>query len=350
MSEFSLYILEIQHNFELLPSEIVACVIALLAGMVGSFINMAVWRVPRRESIVFPRSHCPVCDHILGFSDLIPILSYLFLRGKCQYCKSPYGPRYMFIELLLVCIALTLYLSLGLSIYSFCLFVIVSIVIFLLGIKNSKRLDKKIIDMNENKKAFTFLEVMMTMVIVGVIIIPFGNLFISSYSRVIKNKLYLIAYNLAEEKIEELILVDFSKLKSDFEVYGKTPDRQDSIFVDEHSGKYQKMKEDEAFFERNFSDIYTEEVQLPTTIMKYFRRRYRRYYDRDYELYPDGYDDFKRTVKVTPVFIEQNKKFRKEYLQKLDKENVSLLKITVTVWIRARSLERKIVLSRYRKR
>lgn len=339
----------------MLPKEVVAPVIALLAGMMGSFINMAVWRVPRKESIVFPRSHCPVCDHILGVSDLVPVLSYLVLRGKCQYCKTPYGPRYMFIELLMVCFSLLLYFTMGLSLLSVSIFVGLSVCVFLIGVKNSKTMDKSIIslssdNLNNNKKGFTFLEIMMTMVIVGVIIIPFGNLFISSYSRVVKNKLYLIAYNLAEEKIEELLLVDFSKLKSDFEVYAKTPDHKDSIFADEHNGKYQKMKVDEEFFERNFSDIYTEKYQLPVNIMKYFKRRYKGYYDRAYIAYPDGYEDFKRTVKVSPVFIEHNKKFRKEYLQKQDKESVSLLKITVTVWIRSKALERKIVLSRYRQR
>lgn len=339
----------------MLPKEVVAPVIALLAGMMGSFINMAVWRVPRKESIVFPRSHCPVCDHILGVSDLVPVLSYLFLRGKCQYCKTPYGPRYMFIELLMVCISMMLYFLIGLTILSLSVFIVLSVLVFLIGVRNSNTIDKSIIDLSSGsivgkQKGFTFLEIMMTMVIVGVIIIPFGNLFISSYSRVVKNKLYLIGYNLAEEKIEELILVDFSKLKSDFEVYAKTPDHNDSIFVDEHNGKYQKMKEDEEFFERNFSDIYTEKFQLPVNIMKYFKKRYKGYFDRKYILYPDGYEDFKRTVKVSPVFIEHNKKFRKEYLQKQDKESVSLLKITVTVWIRSKALERKIVLSRYRQR
>ncbi|PCJ20594.1 MAG: hypothetical protein COB02_03475 [Candidatus Cloacimonadota bacterium] len=350
MNDLFLQILEIRSNLSLLPTEVIAFVIALLAGMSGSFINMAVWRVPRKESIVFPRSHCPVCNHVLGLSDLIPVLSYIFLRGKCQYCKTPYGPRYMYIELILVSIALILYFSLGLSIYSLSIFVIISISTFLIGIKNSKKLDQNIISLSENTKGFTFLEVMMTMVIVGVIIIPFGNLFISSYGRVIKNKNYLIAYNLAEEKMEELLLVDFSKLKSDFELYAHTAENKDSIFADEHNGIYQKMKEDEAFFEKNFSDIYTKKIQLPVTIMKYFKKRYKFYFERSYELYPKGYENFKRTVKITPVYIEHNKKFRKEYLQKLDKEITNLLKMTVTVWIKTKSFERKIVLSRYRKR
>ena len=56
--------------------------------VLGSFYNVLGYRLPKKESIVFPSSHCPNCNHQLKFWDLIPVLSYIFLKGKCHYCKK----------------------------------------------------------------------------------------------------------------------------------------------------------------------------------------------------------------------------------------------------------------------
>lgn len=68
--------------------------------LVGSFSNVLIWRLPRGESIAFPPSHCPKCDHKLGFLDLFPVFSWLFLGGKCRYCKEPINARYPIVELI----------------------------------------------------------------------------------------------------------------------------------------------------------------------------------------------------------------------------------------------------------
>lgn len=68
--------------------------------MFGSFYTLAVYRIPKRQDIVHTHSYCPNCEHQLGFLDLIPILSYLFLRGKCRYCKHKIRPRYLILEML----------------------------------------------------------------------------------------------------------------------------------------------------------------------------------------------------------------------------------------------------------
>lgn len=68
--------------------------------VIGSFLNVVIYRVPREKSIVFPPSACTECEHKLGVLDLIPILSYLFLAGKCRYCKTPISFRYPIVELL----------------------------------------------------------------------------------------------------------------------------------------------------------------------------------------------------------------------------------------------------------
>lgn len=72
----------------------------LLGLLVGSFSNVLIWRLPRGESIAFPPSHCPRCDHRLGVIDLVPVLSWASLGGKCRYCRAPITPRYPVVELL----------------------------------------------------------------------------------------------------------------------------------------------------------------------------------------------------------------------------------------------------------
>lgn len=68
--------------------------------IIGSFLNVCIYRIPREESIRFPSSHCTNCSHTLAWYDLIPILSFLSLRGKCRYCLEPISPQYPIIELL----------------------------------------------------------------------------------------------------------------------------------------------------------------------------------------------------------------------------------------------------------
>jgi leader peptidase (prepilin peptidase)/N-methyltransferase len=72
-----------------------------LAGLcIGSFLNVCIWRIPREESIVFPGSHCPACNHALAPWDNLPLLSWLWLNGKCRHCQAPISPRYFLVELL----------------------------------------------------------------------------------------------------------------------------------------------------------------------------------------------------------------------------------------------------------
>lgn len=66
----------------------------------GSFLNVCIYRIPNKESIAFPPSHCPQCRHRLHIRDLVPIVSYLSLRGKCRYCDTSISKQYPFIELL----------------------------------------------------------------------------------------------------------------------------------------------------------------------------------------------------------------------------------------------------------
>jgi leader peptidase (prepilin peptidase) / N-methyltransferase len=73
---------------------------AALGLAVGSFLNVVIHRVPRRESVVAPRSRCPGCGTELANRDNIPVVSWLLLRGRCRTCREPISARYPAVELL----------------------------------------------------------------------------------------------------------------------------------------------------------------------------------------------------------------------------------------------------------
>ena len=80
--------------------KIIAFILAGLLGVcVGSFLNVVIYRVPLGMSLAKPDSHCPNCKYKLKWSDNIPVLSYLFLGGKCRNCKQPISFRYPAVEL-----------------------------------------------------------------------------------------------------------------------------------------------------------------------------------------------------------------------------------------------------------
>ncbi len=74
--------------------------VGLFGLLIGSFLNVVVHRVPRRESIIRPSSHCPQCGHVLRAWENIPVLSWLLLRGRCHACGSSISWRYPALELL----------------------------------------------------------------------------------------------------------------------------------------------------------------------------------------------------------------------------------------------------------
>lgn len=76
-------------------------IFALIFGLlIGSFLNVLIYRIPLNKSIVFPPSSCPKCNHKIRWHENIPVISWLFLRGKCSSCKNPISPIYPTIELL----------------------------------------------------------------------------------------------------------------------------------------------------------------------------------------------------------------------------------------------------------
>jgi leader peptidase (prepilin peptidase)/N-methyltransferase len=79
---------------------VVAAASAVFGLVIGSFLNVVIHRVPRKESVVSPRSRCPTCENELMARDNVPLLSWLLLRGKCRHCSAPISARYPLVELL----------------------------------------------------------------------------------------------------------------------------------------------------------------------------------------------------------------------------------------------------------
>ena len=68
--------------------------------IIGSFLNVAIYRIPREESVAFPASHCPSCRQPIRWYDNIPLIGYLFLKGRCRSCLASISIRYPFVELI----------------------------------------------------------------------------------------------------------------------------------------------------------------------------------------------------------------------------------------------------------
>ncbi len=78
-----------------------AIVCGILGLLFGSFANVCVYRIPRAESLAWPASHCPHCQHAIAAYDNIPVFSWLYLKGRCRYCQAAISKQYPALELLM---------------------------------------------------------------------------------------------------------------------------------------------------------------------------------------------------------------------------------------------------------
>jgi leader peptidase (prepilin peptidase) / N-methyltransferase len=83
-----------------MPAAISTIIAAVFGAMIGSFLNVCIYRIPKGRSIVWPGSACGSCGHALAWFENIPVVSYLVLRGRCRACQSPISFRYPFVEML----------------------------------------------------------------------------------------------------------------------------------------------------------------------------------------------------------------------------------------------------------
>ncbi len=115
--------------------------IFIICGLIiGSFLNVAIYRIPRKISIIKPSSFCPHCNKKIAFYDNIPIISYIILKGKCRNCKSKISFIYPLVESLTALLFLANYIFFGLSIKTLlgvvlcCLLIVVSFIDINFGI------------------------------------------------------------------------------------------------------------------------------------------------------------------------------------------------------------------------
>ena len=117
---------------------------AILGLVVGSFLNVCIDRLPQNKSIAYPPSHCEACQHKLTAKDLIPVFSYLRLRGRCRYCQASIPRKLLWVEIVTAVIFALLFWHYGLSaqlgVLAFyaCLFII----IFVIDLEHSLILNK----------------------------------------------------------------------------------------------------------------------------------------------------------------------------------------------------------------
>src|SRR5262249_35454603 len=90
-------------------------IVAVFGLIFGSFLNVCIYRLPRGESIVAPRSHCPHCGSTVRWYDNVPLLSYALLRGRCRRCGAPISAVYPLVEALTAAILVVAFAVFGWS-------------------------------------------------------------------------------------------------------------------------------------------------------------------------------------------------------------------------------------------
>jgi len=103
--------------------------IFIFGAVVGSFLNVCIARLPKEESVISPPSHCPLCNIPIPFYDNIPLISYIFLWGRCRFCREMISPRYFVVELLMGLFSVLLLQRFGLGLAFFVNFILVAALI-----------------------------------------------------------------------------------------------------------------------------------------------------------------------------------------------------------------------------
>ncbi len=105
--------------------------ISILGCLIGSFLNVCIYRIPRKESVAFPPSHCPKCNHRIRWYENIPILSYvLLLRGRCSSCREGISVRYPIVEGLTGIAWMACYMKFGFNLWTPVSMIVITLLIF----------------------------------------------------------------------------------------------------------------------------------------------------------------------------------------------------------------------------
>jgi leader peptidase (prepilin peptidase)/N-methyltransferase len=113
--------------------EITAYIVLIIIGLItGSFLNVCISRIPEEGSIIYPPSRCPKCKTKIKIYDLIPVISYFILRGRCRHCGERISIRYPIVEALTALLFVLFYIKCGISV-QFAAFLILSILLILIS-------------------------------------------------------------------------------------------------------------------------------------------------------------------------------------------------------------------------
>ncbi len=110
----------------MLPLQFMAVFVFLFGAVIGSFLNVCIYRIPLEQSVISPRSRCMSCGAEVNWYDNIPVLSWFLLRGRCRSCGVSFSIRYPMVELLCGCLVLLLFLRFGLTVPFFVYFILVT--------------------------------------------------------------------------------------------------------------------------------------------------------------------------------------------------------------------------------
>tara|TARA_B100000575_G_scaffold216085_1_gene176764 strand:+ start:71 stop:835 length:765 start_codon:yes stop_codon:yes gene_type:complete len=112
--------------------------VIILGGLWGSFANVCIYRLPMNKGVVSGRSFCPKCNKLITWKDNIPVISFLFLNGKCRNCKKKISPQYIITELITIIYFLFVYYLFGISITTLLFFVLglSFVIIFFIDLKH----------------------------------------------------------------------------------------------------------------------------------------------------------------------------------------------------------------------
>lgn len=135
--------------------------IFLLGLLIGSFLNVCIYRIPREESIAFPPSHCTSCGYQLKWYDLFPVLSWAFLRGRCRQCRESISWRYPLIELVTGVLFVLTYMKYGISLEALKFIILICLLI--------------VIGMVDFDTTDVYLKTTLTGIIFGIIFLFFGK-------------------------------------------------------------------------------------------------------------------------------------------------------------------------------
>lgn len=105
------------------------CFVFVFGAAIGSFLNVCIFRLPAKTSLVKPNSRCPHCHHPIRFYDNIPIISFFLLQGRCRDCDTPISWRYPLVELVTAVLALLLFIKFGLSLKFLAFFIFTAVLI-----------------------------------------------------------------------------------------------------------------------------------------------------------------------------------------------------------------------------